>query len=210
MSHAFSLYLAVKWLHIVSSVFMVGTGFGSAFYMFFANRSGSVAAQAVVSRLLVRADWWFTTPAILIQPASGLWLAHAAGWPLGAPWIALTLALYALAGACWLPVVWLQLRMARMAQAAHAQGAPLPPLYWRYARRWEALGYPRLRSHGRDLLAHGEQARAVGRLKARPPHQWLQSRCFKTRRIELPARIMNKRSEYRMAFKHIVIRFLTF
>ena len=111
MSHAFSLYLAVKWLHIVSSVFMVGTGFGSAFYMFFANRSGSVAAQAVVSRLLVRADWWFTTPAILIQPASGLWLAHAAGWPLGAPWIALTLALYALAGACWLPVVWLQKRI---------------------------------------------------------------------------------------------------
>ena len=62
MSHAFSLYLAVKWLHIVSSVFMVGTGFGSAFYMFFANRSGSVAAQAVVSRLLVRADWWFMNP----------------------------------------------------------------------------------------------------------------------------------------------------
>ena len=31
--------------------------------------------------------------------------------------------------------------MARMAQAAHAQGAPLPPLYWRYARCWEALGY---------------------------------------------------------------------
>ncbi len=148
MSHAFNLYLAVKWLHIVSSVFMVGTGFGSAFYMFFANRSGSVAAQAVVSRLLVRADWWFTTPAILIQPASGLWLAHAAGWPLGAPWIVLTLALYALAGACWLPVVWLQLRMARMAQAAHAQGAPLPPLYWRYARRWEALGYPAFAAMG--------------------------------------------------------------
>ena len=36
-------YLIVKWLHILSSVLMVGTGFGSAFYMFFANRSGSVA-----------------------------------------------------------------------------------------------------------------------------------------------------------------------
>ena len=70
------------------------------------------------------------------------WLARAAGWPLDAPWLALTLALYALAGACWLPVVWLQIRMARMAQAASAQGASLPPLYWRYARWWEALGYP--------------------------------------------------------------------
>lgn len=72
-------YLIVKWLHILSSVLMVGTGFGSAFYMFFANRSGSVAAQAVVSRLVVRADWWFTTPAVIFQPLSGLWLVQQAG-----------------------------------------------------------------------------------------------------------------------------------
>ena len=30
-----NLYLLVKWLHIVSSVLMVGTGLGSAFYLFF-------------------------------------------------------------------------------------------------------------------------------------------------------------------------------
>jgi len=49
-------YLVLKWLHILSSVLMVGTGLGSAFYMFFTHRSGSVPAQAVVSRLVVRAD----------------------------------------------------------------------------------------------------------------------------------------------------------
>lgn len=64
-------YLILKWLHIVSSVLMVGTGLGSAFYLFFANRSGSLEAQAVVSRLVVRADWWFTTPTVIIQPATG-------------------------------------------------------------------------------------------------------------------------------------------
>lgn len=69
-------YLLLKTLHILSSVLLVGTGLGSAFYMFFANRSGSVAAQAVVSRLVVRADWWFTTPASLSSPSRAL------PWPI--------------------------------------------------------------------------------------------------------------------------------
>lgn len=135
-------YLIVKWVHILSSVVLVGTGFGTAFYLFFANRSGVVAAQAVVTRLVVRADWWFTTPAIVVQPATGLWMAHLAGLPLNTPWIMWTLVLYGLAGLCWIPVVWLQLRMAAMAQAAHAAGEALPPRYERYARWWEWLGYP--------------------------------------------------------------------
>lgn len=135
-------YLLLKSVHIVSSVLMVGTGLGSAFYMFFTNRSGNVAAQAVVSRLVVRADWWFTTPCVIIQPISGIALAHMAGWSPTTPWLALSIGLYALAGACWLPVVWLQLRMAAMARDAHAAQGALPELYARYARRWEALGYP--------------------------------------------------------------------
>lgn len=135
-------YLVIKWLHILSSVLLAGTGFGTAFYLFFANRSGSVAAQAVVARLVVKADLWFTTPAIIIQPLSGVWLATTAGWPLTTPWLLLSIALYLLAGACWLPVVWLQLRLSAMAQAAVATQQPLPTLYWRYARWWEALGYP--------------------------------------------------------------------
>jgi uncharacterized membrane protein len=130
-------YLAIKTLHILSSVLLVGTGFGSAFYLFFAQRSGSLPAIAVVSRLVVRADWWFTTPAVIFQPLSGLWLAHAAGWSLDTPWIAVSLGLFVFAGLCWLPVVWLQVRMADM--AAHAE---LPPAYHRHARIWEALGYP--------------------------------------------------------------------
>ena len=74
-------YLWLKTVHIISSVLLVGTGLGSAFYMFFANRTDSVAAKAVISRLVVRADWWFTTPCVLVQPISGIapgthgWLA---------------------------------------------------------------------------------------------------------------------------------------
>ena len=137
-----SLYLTVKWLHILSSVVLVGTGFGSAFYMFFTNRTRNVAAQAVVTRLVVRADWWLTTPTVVLQPATGLLLVHLAGWPLTTPWLLLSIGLFLLAGACWLPVVWLQIRMAAMAQAAAQSGEALPSCYWRYARWWEWLGYP--------------------------------------------------------------------
>ena len=137
-----SLYLTLKWIHILSSVVLVGTGLGSAYYMFFANRSRDLAAQAVVTRLVVQADWWFTTPTVLLQPATGLAMVHLAGFPLSTPWIAASLALYAIAGLCWLPVVWLQIRMRALTQQAAEAGTPLAPLYWRYARWWEALGYP--------------------------------------------------------------------
>jgi len=135
-------YLIVKWIHIVSSVLLVGTGFGSAFYLFFANRSGDLRAQAVVGRLVVRADTWFTTPAVIVQPLSGFAMMHMAGWPWSTPWLVASFGLYLLAGACWLPVVWIQWRMAKIARHAVDHNEPLPALYWRFARWWEGLGYP--------------------------------------------------------------------
>lgn len=136
-------YLLIKTAHILSSVLLVGTGFGTAFYFYHANRTRSVPVIAAVARLVVRADWWFTTPAVIVQPFTGLWLAHAAGWPWHTPWILATLVLYAIAGACWLPVVALQIRMSRVASAAADAGASsLPHHYWRDARHWEWLGYP--------------------------------------------------------------------
>ncbi|AON57038.1 DUF2269 domain-containing protein [Herbaspirillum seropedicae] len=135
-------YLAIKWLHIMSATFMFGTGFGTAFYMFVTNRSRNVQAIAVVTRWVVRADWWFTTPAVIIQPISGLWMMHLAGYPVTAPWLAWSLALYALAGSCWLPVVWLQLRMRDMAQTAAAGASDLPERFWRFERIWIVLGFP--------------------------------------------------------------------
>lgn len=135
-------YLLVKWLHIVSSVVLVGTGFGSAFYLFFANRSASLEARAIVARLVVRADLWFTTPAVIVQPLTGMWLAHTVGWPLSTPWLLASLLLYALTGACWVPVLWLQLRMAREVEAALAEGRALSLHYRRWQRAWEWLGYP--------------------------------------------------------------------
>jgi uncharacterized membrane protein len=135
-------YLLVKWLHILSSTFLFGTGIGSAFYMLFASLSRDVRAIAVVSRYVVLADWIFTSTTVVLQPLTGFYLMHLAGYPLGSTWIAWSIALYLLAGACWLPVVWIQLRMRDMAQAAARDATPLPEQYWRYLRIWFLLGIP--------------------------------------------------------------------
>ena len=135
-------YVLVKWLHVLSSTLLFGTGLGSAFYMFFTNRSREVRTIAIVCRRVVWADWLFTTPTAILQPVTGLYLVHLAGMSLGAKWIAWSIALYVLAGACWLPVVWIQIRMAEMAERAAKQGTDLPRLFWRYHHIWTALGIP--------------------------------------------------------------------
>ena len=135
-------YEVVKWLHILSSTVLFGTGLGSAYYMFFTSLGGDARTVAHVARLVVVADWVFTTTSIVFQPLSGLYLAHLAGLPLTTPWILWTVILYVVAGACWIPVVFLQIRMRRLAEHAAAANAPLPPEYRRLFRRWTALGVP--------------------------------------------------------------------
>jgi uncharacterized membrane protein len=135
-------YLVVKWLHILSSTLLFGTGLGSAYYMFLTSLTRQPAATAIVVRQVVWADWLFTSTTIVFQPLSGLYLAHRAGFPLTSRWIVWSFALYFLAGACWLPVVWLQIRMRRMAEEATSNGQPLPALYFRDLRIWTALGVP--------------------------------------------------------------------
>lgn len=135
-------YLVIKWLHIVSSTILFGTGIGSAFYMLFTSLTRNVVATAVVVRFVVLADWIFTTPAIIVQPLTGFYMIHLVGYPITSKWIMWSLALYLLAGACWLPVVWLQIKMKKLAEEAVRAGTALPSQYWRYLKIWTVLGIP--------------------------------------------------------------------
>jgi uncharacterized membrane protein len=133
-------YLTVKWAHILSSTLLFGTGLGSAFYMYFASRTRDPHVIATVVRYVVIADWIFTTPTIILQPLTGFYLIHLAGMPFDTPWIVWSLGLYLLAGAAWLPVVWMQIRMRDMAAVAVRDSTLLPARYWMFLRVWIALG----------------------------------------------------------------------
>ena len=132
----------LKWLHVLSSTILFGTGIGTAFQMWFAHRRGEPKAIAVVARNVVLADWLFTLPAGILQPLSGLALVLASGLDPFASWLVASYALYLVAFACWVPVVVVQIRIRDLAESCAANGKPLPPQYDRAMRLWFALGWP--------------------------------------------------------------------
>ncbi len=135
-------YIILKYLHIISAILLFGTGLGSAFYKWMADRSGNINHIAITNKNVVLADWLFTTPTVIFQPLSGFWMASIAGFPLTTPWIMSSLILYFIAGACWLPVVYLQIKMKNMAAKALDANTELPKKYWHYAKLWFVLGIP--------------------------------------------------------------------
>lgn len=137
-------YLIAKWLHILSSTLLFGTGIGSAFYLLTATFDRDPRTVAAVARWVVIADWMFTATTAIFQPLSGFWLIHLVGFPLESRWIVWSLILYAIAIACWLPVIWLQMKLRDEARRAAEAGVPLTAKYWAYFRAWMVLGFPAL------------------------------------------------------------------
>lgn len=136
------IYLLVKWLHIVSSTVLFGFGAGTAWYLWNSHLTGEAALIAKVGRMVVKADWIFTGTSGVLQPVSGVLLIKLAGYPLTEPWLLAAYALYLLAFACWVPVVWLQIKAQRLAQQAADNKTALGADYRRAMRLWFALGWP--------------------------------------------------------------------
>jgi uncharacterized membrane protein len=135
-------YLDLKFLHIIGSTVLLGTGAGIAFFMVMAHRSKDVAVIAGVARIVVIADFLFTATAVVVQPITGLFLAYVQNYPLTSSWIVASLALYVFIGFWWLPVVYFQMRIRDIAMKAVEQKKPLPPDYYWYYRHWFAFGFP--------------------------------------------------------------------
>ncbi|MER8730186.1 DUF2269 family protein [Mesorhizobium sp. M1227] len=136
------LYFLLKFLHVIGASVLLGTGAGIAFFMLLAHRTGNAATVAAVARVVVVADFLFTATAVVAQPLTGAALAWQAGYSLSEGWIVLSIALYIFTGMFWLPVVWMQMEMRKLASQAAAAGAPLPPRYHRLFWLWFAFGFP--------------------------------------------------------------------
>lgn len=137
-----SLFVLLKVAHIIGATVLLGTGAGIAFFMLMAHRTGDPKMIAHTAGVVVIADTLFTATAVVLQPITGVGLAMLAGYPLTTGWVALSLGLYVVVGAFWLPVVWVQLKMRELARAAAAADEPLPAPYHRLWRLWFAFGFP--------------------------------------------------------------------
>ena len=80
---------------------------------------------ARTATVVVLADLVFTATAVVAQPVTGYLLARQTGVPLSEEWLVASFILYGVAGAFWLPVVWMQMRMRDLAAAAASDQRPL-------------------------------------------------------------------------------------
>ena len=134
--------LVLRWLHVLGACVLIGTGAGIAFFMLMANRSGRPAIIAHTAGVVVIADMVFTAAAVVVQPITGILLAQSVGWPLSEGWIVVSVVLYLVIGAFWLPVVWIQIKLRDLAREAEFAGTELPSRYHRLYRIWLACGFP--------------------------------------------------------------------
>ena len=92
--------------------------------------------SSVTSGVVV-ADWIFTTPAIVIQFVTGVWLSRYLNIAYDSKWFIAVISLYVFVGICWLPVVWIQMRVHKLVTAGAGRAS-----YEKLMRAWIALGVP--------------------------------------------------------------------
>jgi uncharacterized membrane protein len=137
-----TLYFAVKYLHVLGAIVILGIGTGIAFFMMMAHRSRDPAFIARTAGIVVIADMLFTLTAVVLQPVSGGLLMMLSATSLAERWLVTSLGLYAVAGLFWVPVIFMQIEMRNLARTAAAQNQSLPPRYFALFRRWFLFGIP--------------------------------------------------------------------
>ncbi|WP_415898014.1 DUF2269 family protein [Neptuniibacter sp. QD72_48] len=131
-------YMTLKLIHILSSTILFGTGLGTAFYMWRAQLSGDLSTFRIVAKNVVLADWIFTTPAVVIQPLTGIGMMYLAGFSWQQPWLYWSICLFILVGACWLPVVFIQIKVAKLLESDQPDLQGIKRLMF----CWYSLGVP--------------------------------------------------------------------
>ena len=137
-----TLYFLIKYLHVLGAIVILGTGTGIAFFMLMAHRSADAAFIARTASTVVIADMLFTLTAVLLQPVTGGLLMTLSATAFTERWLSVSLALYAVAGLFWVPVIFMQREMRDLARIAEKNNQPLPPRYFALFRRWFLFGIP--------------------------------------------------------------------
>ena len=137
-----SPYLLIKTIHVISATILFGTGLGIAFFMFRSRFTDDLREKFFAIRTTVFADYLFTAPAAVLQPATGAWLILHGEFGWTDDWLLASYILYLIAALCWLPVVWVQIRLKQIVATCLSSGHSLPARYHRLFRVWFLLGWP--------------------------------------------------------------------
>jgi len=134
-------YLTLKLIHILAAVVVTGTGAGIAFFMFMANRSNNPQAIYVTAQHVILGDWIFTTPAVITQIITGIYLMNMQGYSFSAPWFYWVMGLFTFIGVWWLPVLRIQYKLRELAKIS-VDSNQVTPEFKSLMKTWTLLGIP--------------------------------------------------------------------
>ena len=136
------IYLIIKTLHIISSTILLGTGLGIAFFMLRSYFTQDLHEKLYSARATVLADYIFTFQAAILQPLTGAWLVWKSGYAWTDFWLVSSYVFFAIAGVCWLPVVWIQIQLKKILEQSIKNQTRLPQRYHKLFNLWFILGWP--------------------------------------------------------------------
>ena len=128
-------------LHILSAVWLMGHLVSSAFWKARADRTGNPQTIATTAQALVRSDFTFTLPGIVVLLGTGIWMAGLTGWDrFQELWLGTSFVLVIVMVIIWLAVLLpQQRRMARFA-AETLEGVDQGANYQRASKLWSMAG----------------------------------------------------------------------
>ncbi len=134
------LYSWIKILHIISASILFGTGIGSAIYIFYIFLKQDLNSIAKALTAVISTNWFFIATSTLILALTGLFMLPLKGYSLYSLWVYGSILGYIIAGACWLPIIWIQMRCRDIALACGNSKNQLPKEYKIYLIIWQILG----------------------------------------------------------------------
>ena len=86
-------------------------------------------------------DWVFTTPAVITQIITGVYLMNLQSYSFSAPWFYWVMGLFAFIGVCWLPVLRIQYKLRELAKIS-VDSNQVTPEFKSLMKTWTLLGIP--------------------------------------------------------------------
>lgn len=130
-------YELLKLIHILSATAMIGTGLGSAFYLFLTYKRSPVATVKEVLKLVILADSIFTIPSVIIQFITGILLSDLMGLTY-TNWFWVVLSVGFIVLVMWIRAAFIQYKLKKLLDVENE----LTPRFHRLMKLWFYLGIP--------------------------------------------------------------------
>lgn len=116
---------------------MIGTGFGSAFYLFLTYKRSQVSTLKEVLNLVLLADTIFTTPSVIIQLITGVLLSNMMGLTY-TNWFWVVISVSFIVLVLWLRAAFIQVKLKKILE----QENEIPEKFHNLMNVWFYLGVP--------------------------------------------------------------------